>query len=84
MKFVTLSLSRLAKRVMEHGRKAVPVGKHFDECCNRRPTMSDVKILETSPNIQVLMALEALHIREKNPELNTRDEYRSRTLTYAL
>ena len=59
-----------------------PVRKHFDVCVKRKAEFSDVEILHrTSKSVAFLETLEALYIREIEPQLNTRDEYRSRELT---
>ena len=45
----------------------------------------DVDILQqTSRGESHLLTFEALHIEELKPEINTKDEYRSRTLTIKL
>ena len=53
--------------------------KHFEEC-NITPSDDLVKIIGTSRFLDKLLTLEALFIEEIKPELNTKDEYRSRTL----
>ena len=56
--------------------------KHFDMCIGAKSQTSDVRILASSNRgIEHLLTLEALYIREIKPELNTKDEYRSRELT---
>ena len=56
--------------------------KHFDQC-EPSPPFSDeiVSILCKSTSIAKLLTLEALFINQIKPELNEKDEYRSRTLT---
>ena len=59
-----------------------PVRKHFETCVKRKAEASDLSILhKTIKSIAFLETLEALYIREINPALNTRDEWRSRELT---
>ena len=59
-----------------------PVRKHFETCARRKAEPSDMSILhKTTKSIAFLETLEALYIRELNPALNTRDEWRSRELT---
>ena len=53
--------------------------KHFEDC-NVSPSMDFVKILGRA-KFDRLLSLEALFISEINPALNTKDEFRSRTLT---
>ena len=49
--------------------------------CNVNISFDDVKILTTSRYVTTLMTLEALWINTIKPDLNTKDEYKSRTLT---
>ena len=63
-------------------RKQEPVRKHFEACVKRLAKFTDVEILHrTSRSVAFLETLEALYIRELQPKINTRDEYRSRELT---
>ena len=56
--------------------------KHVDKCTVKTLQLSDIEILaSTTRGIEHLLTLEALYIREIDPELNTKDEYRSRELT---
>ena len=55
---------------------------HFEACVKRKAEFSDMSIVHrTAKSIAFLETLEALYIREINPELNTKDEWRSRELT---
>ena len=48
-------------------------------------TIDDVEMIaQTSKSESHLMTLEALHIKKIKPSLNTKDEYKSRTLTIKL
>ena len=68
------------KEHMNHQNK--PTRKHFELCTKEKPKLADLKILaSTIGNIEHLMTLEALFIREIKPKLNTKDEYRTRELT---
>ena len=50
--------------------------------CRTRLTSEDIKILQqTAKGEHFLLTLEALHIRERKPTINTKDEYRARELT---
>ena len=51
---------------------------HFEDC-NVSPSMDMVKILGRA-KFDRLLTLEALYIEEIRPTLNTKDEYKSRTL----
>ena len=70
-------------RFKEHRYKRnQPVRAHFDKCTHSTATLNDVKILaSTLRSLNFLLALEALYIRGTKPELNTKDEYRSREVT---
>ena len=47
-----------------------------------RLEVEDVKVLGTTTRgAEFLMTLEALHMNDIGPQINTKDEYRSRTLT---
>ena len=67
-------------RIREHKRRSSPVGSHFTTC-NTELTWNCITIIaSTLKSINYSMTLEALHINEINPNLNTKDEYRSRAL----
>ena len=78
--YVGQTSRHLLCRVREHKRRSSPVGSHF-VACNTELTMENVKIIaSTLKSITYLMTLEALFINDIKPSLNTKDEYRSRTL----
>jgi len=80
--YVGQTVRHLKTRLAEHKNINTPVGAHFRNCINTEPISDDVSILcSTTRSDQILMTLEALYIKEHSPNLNTRDEYRSRTLT---
>ena len=57
---------------------------HLTEC-DTMISEEDVEILQTSSRGEAyLLTLEALHIRDQKPKINTKDEYRSRELTIKL
>ena len=69
-------------RLAEHRSIKQPVGKHFNSCVGTKPEIEDVTILQQTPRtVDYLLALESLFIKEREPELNTKDEYHSRQLT---
>ena len=70
-------------RLGEHKtKKKQPVRIHFEPCAKRLAHMKDLRILHrTTRGRDFLETLEALYIREIEPTLNTRHEYRSRELT---
>ena len=76
--YVGQTSRHLQQRFREHiGSKGL-LKKHFEEC-DIFSSEDMVKILGKSSG-EKLMTLEALYIAEINPVLNTKDEYRSRTL----
>jgi len=80
--YVGCTVRHLSARIGEHRNIKAPVGSHFTQCVYEKPDWEDVKILHATPrSVDYLLALEALYIEELKPSLNTRDEYRSRTLT---
>ena len=71
-------------RLKEHLQRAGPVKDHLNQC-NATLTDENVEILQsTSRGEGFLLTLEALHIRELKPSINTKDEYRSRELVIKL
>jgi len=77
--YVGQTSRHLQQRFREHiGSKGI-LRKHFEEC-DIDPSENLVKIIGKSKFSEKLLTLEALFIEEIKPELNTKDEYRSRTL----
>ncbi len=82
--YVGQTVRHLITRVKEHKRSSTPVGMHFEKC-NALLTIDDVKILARSNKSEYhLMALEALHIQAIKPSINTKDEYKSRSLVIKI
>ena len=74
----------LQTRVKEHHDKPGPMKIHLTQC-KTAITDDNIKILQqTARGENFLLTLEALHIRERKPKLNTKDEWRSRELTIKL
>ena len=73
-------------RFKEHLSRNQPVGAHLHRCKSKSELKcEDVEILASSSRGEAyLMTLEALWIREVRPQINTKDEYKSRTLTLKL
>ena len=70
----------LQTRFKEHIKKG-PMNIHLKEC-KTSISEENVDILKaTARGENYLLTLEALHIRELKPSINTKDEYRSRELT---
>lgn len=60
------------------------MGKHFLNC-NREISIDDFSIIGMSTKgEQHLMTLEALFIKDLKPELNKKDEYKSRALVLKI
>ena len=79
--YVGQTSRHLVTRFKEHLRKNAPVSQHLHQC-NAQLSVNDTNIL--SCGTKNLMTLEALWIDELKPALNTKDEFRSRTLTIKL
>ena len=81
--YVGQTRRHLLTRFRDHNyKKTKAVYKHFRDCVGSEVTLNDVKILaQTSRNLDFLLSLEALLIREYGHALNVKDEYRSRELT---
>ena len=74
----------LQTRLKEHLLRPGPMKKHLNKC-DTTITEEQVKILHTTTQGENhLLTLEALHIREKRPSINTKDEYRSSELIIKL
>ena len=79
--YVGQTVRHLQQRFKEHVGNKGPLRSHF-ETCAITPTEDNVSIIgRTSRGDGRLLTLEALFIKELTPVLNTKDEYRSRTLT---
>ena len=79
--YVGQTSRHLTTRFQEHKTKAGPIKTHVASC-RTKLTSDDIKILQqTAKGEQFLLTLEALHIREMKPTINTKDEYRARELT---
>ena len=80
--YVGFTTRHLITRFKEHLQKG-PIRAHVQK--GHEITNEQVSILNrTNSNDYVLMTLEALHIKTIKPNLNTKDEYKRRTLTIKL
>ena len=70
----------LATRTSEHQKTGSLVGQHVMERCGA-PTAFNYKIIDQCQDSGEIMAMKALHITRRRPQLNMRDEYKSRELT---
>ena len=88
MSDVGCTTRHLKTRIGEHlqnGEDPSPIRKHADECTYKTPSSDDFSILKkVRGNMTVLKIMEALYIREIKPQLNTRDEFRSRQLRISV
>ena len=74
----------MQQRFKEHVGNKGPLKTNFDSCAIT-PTENNVSIIDrTNRGDGRLLTLEALFIKELTPVLNTKDEYRSMTLTLTL
>ena len=71
-------------RVKEHNQRAGSMKSHLSQC-STTSTEENLDILKTSlRGYYYLLTLEALHIRKLKPQINTKDEYKSRELMIKL
>ena len=70
----------LITRLQEHGRKGTPVAQHFTDCQVPTSTiLSSSKILDSTSRSK-LTTLESIYISKLRPQINNRDEFRSKSL----
>ena len=85
--YVGQTVRHVQQRVREHlGNKGI-MKSHFDLCNIDPVSIQDyqfVTILDKANRLSKLLTLEALYITQIKPSLNTKDEFRSRTLTLKL
>ena len=82
--YVGQTSRHLQTRLKEHILRRGPMKTHLKDC-EISITEEHVRILHTTTRGENhLLTLEALHIREKKPTINTKDEYRSRELIIKL
>ena len=82
--YVGQTSRHLQTRFREHTKNQGPVKTHLHQC-NATITEEHINILSsTSRGESHLLTLEALYIQELDPKINTKDEYRSRTLTIRI
>ena len=81
--YVGQTTRHLATRVREHSKGTSPVGEHL----NWRGVTIDsceVKIIDTARDSAKVLTLEALHINQRKPSINPKEEYKARVLTLKL
>ena len=86
-RYVGWTSQHTTDRFQQHMRTSQPVGKHVRECGVRDEMNVDehMEILEAcSRSILFLQTLEAIHQELLRPEINKKEEWRSRELTIKL
>ena len=72
-------------RLKEHqSRKSQPVYRHFEQCGTKLELENTEFLAATTRNVVFLETLEALWIEELKPRINTKEEYKQRSLTIRL
>ena len=82
--YVGCTIRHWQTRFGEHMKPSQPMKKHLKQCYTSI-TLADTEILAACSRSEAyLLTLEALYIDEVKPIINTKDEYKSRTLTIKL
>ena len=71
----------LITRLKEHQMPSAPVSQHMRKCKTAVSVEATTILASTSRSEAYRLTLEALYIEERRPQINTKDEFRSRTLT---
>ena len=80
--YVGQTVRHLSRRFSEHLGSSGTLKKHLETCVeNTIISVDNVKVLTKCYSDQKLLTLEALFIKQINPKLNTKDEFKSRVLT---
>ena len=83
--YVGCTYRHLCTRIKEHFNSGGTMREHIQVCGVNFDGLENTVIIDSSPDsIKRLLILEALHIRELKPQLNKRDEFRSRRLRLRL
>ena len=82
--YVGQTSRHMQTRLKEHIQRESPMKQHLSKCgTTLKETNVDI-LQSTTRGEGFLLTLEALHIRERKPSINTKDEYRSRELIIKL
>ena len=81
--YIGQTIRHISLRAKEHAAKATPVHTHFGEY-DSAVSIEDSEILDGARNEKLLLTLEARYIRQQKPLLNTKEEFRSRSLSYVF
>ena len=79
--YVGQTSRHLMTRLKEHRRPSAPVNKHLQSCGASCDLDATTILATTARGKAYRLTLEALFIEEIKPALNTKEEFRSRTLT---
>ena len=83
--YVGQTVRHLTTRIEEHRKEVTQVGQHIRQCGSESGKSEfKGKIIDQAASSIKLLTLEALHIRNERPAINTRDVFRSRELTLRL
>ena len=79
--YVGQTSRHLEARFREHIKNAMPAKRHLRNC-RTSATPDNVELVESTSRGEIFLeTLEVLWIKELEPSINTRDEYKRRTLT---
>ena len=78
--YVGQTSRHLTTRLNEHLTRKGPVKEHLETCHSRIDEQCINILAATHKGESYLLALEALWIREIKPDINTKDEFKSREL----
>ena len=78
--YVGQTTRQLQRRFRDHTGNRGSVKSHLDDC-GITPNSNIIQIIGKANTPYRLLTLEALFIKEFKPSLNTKDEFKSRTLT---
>ena len=82
--YVGETTRHLQSRIKEHILRPGPMKQHLSHC-NVTIADENIDILQSSARGEgYLLILEALHIRELRPSINTKDEYKTKELKIKL
>ena len=81
--YVGQTTRHLATRVHEQSKCTSPVGEHLN-WCGVTIDSCEVKIIDTARDSAKLLTLEALHINQRKPSINRKEEYKARELILKL
>ena len=73
--------SHLRTRLDEQCRSGTPVREHLESCgVSSSEIHRQSRIVDSAKSVDSLLTFEALHIGDLQPQINTIDEFRSKTL----